>query len=77
MHLTNLNANATNVSIISGDDGEYLDENLVMSLNLGRLPNDTKWKLQFTLKYETFSVITSTSNFSKSYRCLLKYYILN
>ena len=51
---------------------EYLDENLVMSLNLGRLPNNTKWKLQFTLKYETFSVNSSTSNFSKLYMVFTK-----
>ena len=72
MYLTNLNANETNVSFISGDNEKYLDENLVMSLNLGKLPKNTKWKLQFTLEYETFSVNSSTSNFSKLYMVFTK-----
>ena len=48
----------------SGVNGVYEGTDLVLSVNLGTLPG-AKWHLGFILEYSSFSINSSTTNFSK------------
>lgn len=65
--------NKTNAIFItkSNISGVYENRYIVFSINLGTLLNNTKWKLNFTLKYDTFFAHSSVTNFSKQIKVLL------
>lgn len=49
----------------SGGNIVHEGKEAVFSVNLGALPYNTKWNLNFVLNYNSFSVKSSITNFSK------------